>query len=861
MTLCLRLTVLPTVVVLFGTMIACGGSGSSSSNPTPTPTPSLQSITVSPNAPSIIAGGTEQYSATGSYSDGSTQNLTSSATWTSSNTTVATVSGAGLATTLTEGTATIVASLQSITGSASLTATALTVQVSVVATDSAGRPLTYTWQSTDGSIQNVNAAATTWTLPDGPGLHFAYVLVSNGFGGYTEQRVAVNTDTMGTPLIVPSPVAFSPPLAPGPNENPTVSVRGFLKGGSVNEAFGPGSDFMPFPTNVPDVPIFADDLGVLYPPTSTVNSNVRGEFIIPNVTSTALDDDGFLLFCGPPAPIFSGCGKQGPQANASSLGFFTQYSGFFFNILDNFGASEIVGNFVLQDSSTCGIVDGFFGVEVAPTVTLFDGSGNVLAGPNQADQWGDYNLPNANGAASISIQCESATPIVLPVTDGSVEGSSINMGTTTLTGSNAPTLTSMTVTLNGTPLSSTQFQFLPSPTGVPSDIVPLGDAFLAEKGLDSRVGACQYYLAIGAVQSCDSAGNFSGAINFEDWKSQVKIDQYAPTGTTVYTATYVNKEDLNVTRNHHSVSYSTNVTQNPPFSYVGTYVTNHSGPSLNPTQSEIDTVVQNALNGLNEIASVAMDYSSAPGVNDNGPFIRFLIFGANGQLLPSINLDQRREKFVPGACIVCHGGNRYVGKFPEDGSGLANVGSHFLPYDPYNFEFSDQPGLTQAAQEPAIYNLNQNISNTAGVGTGGITPETAALLVNWYSNGQVVNGNYVDPSWTAASAGNVYSQVYARSCRTCHIALERYNFENFNTFLQAGPIVDPINCGGGFDHNRSFKMPNSQITFNRFWSSYGSTSEPDQVSMLHSLLNCTNNPSASSPSASIVPARGKSAHK
>jgi mono/diheme cytochrome c family protein len=738
----------------------------------------------------------------------------------------------------------------------------LVVQVSVVANDSAGRPLTYRWQATDGSIENVNVATTTWTLPDGPGLHFAYVLVSNGVGGYTEQRVVVNTDTFGTPLQVPTPVAFSPPTAPGPNENPTVSVRGFLKGGSVNEALGIGAAFStPFPTNVPDVSIFADDLGVLYPPVGTVNSNVRGEFIIPNVTPTTLDDNGFLLFCGSAAP-FIDCGKQGPQINGSSLGFFTQYSGFSFNILDNAGASEIVGNFVLQDASPCGIVDEFFGVEVVPTVILLDGSGKVLAGPDRADPWGDYNLPNVTGAASVSIQCESSPPILVPVSSGAVQGSSVNMGTTTLTGSNAPALTSMTVEMDGTPLKSpAQFQFLPSPTGVPSDIVPLGDAFLAEKGLDSRVGACQYYKAVGAVQSCDSAGNFSGAITFEDWKSQVKIDYYAPTGTTVYTATYVNKEDLNVTRNHHSVSYSTNVTQNPPFSYIGTYVTNHLGPSLNPPQSEIDTVVQNAVSGLNEIASVAMDYSSAPGVNDNSPFVRFLIFGPNGQLLPSINLDQRREKFVPGACIVCHGGNRYVGKFPEDGSGLANVGAHFLPYDPYNFEFSDQPSLTQATQEPAIYHLNQNISNTAGAGTGGLTPATAALIVNWYGGGQVVNPNYVDPSWIAALAGNVYQQVYARSCRTCHIALERYNFENFGTFAQAPPIVDPINCGGGFDHNRSFKMPNSLITFNRFWSSYGSTSEPDQVSMFHALFKCTNNPSANSASTKVFPARGKAAHK
>jgi hypothetical protein len=41
--------------------------------------------------------------------------------------------------------------------------------------------------------------------------------------------------------------------------------------------------------------------------------------------------------------------------------------------------------------------------------------------------------------------------------------------------------------------------FLPPVTNVPSDIVPRSDAFLAEKGLDTRVGAYQYYKTIGWV--------------------------------------------------------------------------------------------------------------------------------------------------------------------------------------------------------------------------------------------------------------------------------------------------------------------------------------------------------------------------
>ena len=93
----------------------------------------------------------------------------------------------------------------------------LQVTVTAIATDPNGSPLTYRWRSSDGQISNVNSATATWRLPDGPGLHFAYVLVSNGKGGYTEQRVAVNTDRIGNPLGPnPSPRTLKPPPSPLP---------------------------------------------------------------------------------------------------------------------------------------------------------------------------------------------------------------------------------------------------------------------------------------------------------------------------------------------------------------------------------------------------------------------------------------------------------------------------------------------------------------------------------------------------------------------------------------------------------------------------------------------------------------------
>ena len=44
----------------------------------------LTTITVTPANPNILAGATQSFTATGTYSDGSTQDVTSQATWTSS---------------------------------------------------------------------------------------------------------------------------------------------------------------------------------------------------------------------------------------------------------------------------------------------------------------------------------------------------------------------------------------------------------------------------------------------------------------------------------------------------------------------------------------------------------------------------------------------------------------------------------------------------------------------------------------------------------------------------------------------------------------------------------------------------------
>lgn len=117
--------------------------------------PNLQSITVTPVNATIAKGATLQYTATGNYSDGSTQNLTNSASWASTNTGVATIAAGGLATGVAAGSANISATYSSVTGSTGLTVTggspavslsvvSLSFAKTVLGQTSAAKPVTLT---------------------------------------------------------------------------------------------------------------------------------------------------------------------------------------------------------------------------------------------------------------------------------------------------------------------------------------------------------------------------------------------------------------------------------------------------------------------------------------------------------------------------------------------------------------------------------------------------------------------------------------------------------------------------------------------------------------------------------------------
>ena len=120
----------------------------------------LSSISVTPQNVSVPVGANKQFTATGTFSDASVGDVTASATWTSSDTTVATMSSLGSATILDEGPTTIQAAVGTVNGSTTLT----------------GTPSRFRFT---GSLNNVRDSFTATVLQNGK------VLIAGGTGNYT----------------------------------------------------------------------------------------------------------------------------------------------------------------------------------------------------------------------------------------------------------------------------------------------------------------------------------------------------------------------------------------------------------------------------------------------------------------------------------------------------------------------------------------------------------------------------------------------------------------------------------------------------------------------------------------------------
>jgi len=217
----------------------------------------LVSIAVTAPSPSVALGSTQQLTATGTYTDHSTQNLSSQVTWVSGNPSVATINAAGLATPVTIGSTAVTAAFGGVTSPPlTLTVTAATlVSIAVTPTapsinQGATQQFTATGTYSDSSTQDITTSVT-WnsslpaaaTISNASGMQGLATGVSLGttnisatLGGITSAVVALTVE----PPSFTVPGAYTWTVPSGVTTIQVVATGGGGGGGAISTTGGNG---------------------------------------------------------------------------------------------------------------------------------------------------------------------------------------------------------------------------------------------------------------------------------------------------------------------------------------------------------------------------------------------------------------------------------------------------------------------------------------------------------------------------------------------------------------------------------------------------------------------------------------------
>ena len=178
-------------------------SGSTVLTVTGSPSPTLTSIAVTPANPTVVVGNTENFSAIGTFSDGSHQDVTTQAAWTSGTTTVATIGTAGDPQPVEAagaGTSTITASVGMVSGNTLLTVNNSSVSLVVSPRNAAVVATTQTQQFSANVNGDPNNLGVTWSVDTISG-------GSASIGTISSTGLYTPPSTAGTHTIVATSVA------------------------------------------------------------------------------------------------------------------------------------------------------------------------------------------------------------------------------------------------------------------------------------------------------------------------------------------------------------------------------------------------------------------------------------------------------------------------------------------------------------------------------------------------------------------------------------------------------------------------------------------------------------------------------
>ena len=191
--------------------------------------PPLAFVQVTPTNPNLPVQGTTQFTATAVFTDNSTRNVTTLATWSSSNTAIAVLANSGptigRATALAEGTTTVTANYQGSAGSSLLTVagsvesvavtpanptTVLGLPVAFVATAILSNNATLvltdsaSWVSSDASVATVTAAGIAAPVKAG-----AATITATYLGKSGTSTLTVSSATLSSVAITPNPITLA----------------------------------------------------------------------------------------------------------------------------------------------------------------------------------------------------------------------------------------------------------------------------------------------------------------------------------------------------------------------------------------------------------------------------------------------------------------------------------------------------------------------------------------------------------------------------------------------------------------------------------------------------------------------------
>jgi hypothetical protein len=292
-------------------------------------------------------------------------------------------------------------------------------------------------------------------------------------------------------------------------------------------------------------------------------------------------------------------------------------------------------------------------------------------------------------------------------------------------------------------------------------------------------------------------------------------------------------------------NYPTNLAHNANLAYEGEQAI-LANPGVNPTHA---------------YGTVAMEFSPVEGFGELGPMTKFYVYDgrtASGQRQSLANLDGCGAKSVPELCMSCHGGS-----WPGDGNQgseldtiiagltdgvnceLAGIGittpgditdpawemrsnllakitpdgnnySSFLPFDPKTYVFPPayEAVASEAQQEDNMRALNEMVKYTEP------RPPIEELVKGWYNNN--FNSEDFTPWRPAAWSNNaddaqLYDEVYAVSCRGCHVAHISFDAPaDLSLYLPGRVCKNQDGTAGNYSSN-PFTMAHAKLTYQNFW--------------------------------------------